>query len=298
MGHENPGGVIPALIIPFREDGSIDYGLLEKQAAYLLSAGVHGMFINGSTAEGAYLTIEEKTQVLQRVKETLGGRIPLLAACINPSTAGTIGEFRTLEHLEPEYVVAVTPYYYRVTQEDVVDHFRILARHAPRPLVIYNIPQRTQNKIELSSIRMLSKEPNICGIKDSSGDFVSFACGVLGGDTGEFSWIQGDDRIELPSLLIGARGVVTGLGNVCIEPYVALYEAVRRGNAAEARNHQRRIHHLLNIIDAAKGKAIPAIKAACSLLGRSTKWMKNSHMTLTEAEIEAVRTALVSLDLV
>ena len=100
MGHENPGGVIPALIIPFREDGSIDYSLLEKQAAYLLSAGVHGMFINGSTAEGAYLTIEEKTQVLQRVKETLGGRIPLLAACINPSTAGTIGEFRTLEHLE------------------------------------------------------------------------------------------------------------------------------------------------------------------------------------------------------
>ena len=89
-----------------------------------------------------------------------------------------------------------------------------------------------------------------------------------------FPFIQGEDYLDGPSLNLGARGVVTGLGNVWVEPYVAMYRAARDGDARGVNGCQGQINRLYGITRAAGGRGIAAIKAAVSLLGRSSKWLR------------------------
>ena len=89
-------GVIPAIVTPMNEDGSVNYGLLEKQADYLMNAGVNGLFVCGGTGEGAYLTTEEKRQVYKTIRATVGKRLFLCLAAINSNTPATVREMAAL----------------------------------------------------------------------------------------------------------------------------------------------------------------------------------------------------------
>jgi 4-hydroxy-tetrahydrodipicolinate synthase len=162
---------------------------------------------------------------------------------------------------------------------------------------MYNIPQCTHNRIELETVVNLASENNIQGIKDSSGDFKSFSRGLESPVPENFSWIQGEDLLDGPSLLLGASGLVTGLGNVWIEPYIEMYKESQLGNELIVRENQKRVNKLYDIIRVSKGKAIPAIKLAVSLLGRSEKWTKLPGYELDDDEISAVEAVLAGLGL-
>jgi len=290
-------GVIPALILPVNEEGKINFKLLEKQTTYLISEGINGIFINGTTGEGAWLSTEEKVQIFKLVKEISEGKIFLCAACLQPSTELVIKEIEAFEKLEPDYIVAVTPYYYSVSQNVIIEHFKKIAQYSSIPLIIYNIPQCTHNKIELSTVLKLAQEENIAGVKDSSGDFISFTRGVYTSVPESFSWIQGEDYLDGPAFNCGANGIVTGLGNVFIEPYIQMYKEAKKGNATKVNEMQKKINELYEIIQISGGKVIPAIKAGVALLGRSAKWMKLSSLSLDDEEIRKVEKILINLSL-
>ena len=290
-------GVIPALILPVNEKGKIDFKLLEKQATYLISAGVNGLFINGTTGEGAWLTTDEKVEAFKVAKEMSEGKVFLCAACIQPSTEIVINEIKAFEKLEPDYIVAVTPYYYSVSQNVIIEHFKKIAQYSSVPLIIYNIPQCTHNKIELSTVLKLAQEENIAGVKDSSGDFISFTRGACTLVPESFSWIQGEDYLDGPAFNCGANGIVTGLGNVWIEPYIKMFQAAKARNNSRVNEIQKEINNLYELIQVTGGKVIPAIKAAVTLLGRSTKWMKMLSLTLGDEDIEKVKRVIIKLGL-
>ncbi|MEA3453369.1 MAG: dihydrodipicolinate synthase family protein [Candidatus Caldatribacteriota bacterium] len=297
-GKKKLEGVIPALVLPVNKEGKINFILLEKQVAYLILAGVNGLFINGTTGEGAWLTTDEKEEVFKVVKEISEGKVFLCAACIQPFTEMVINEIKAFEKLEPDYIVAVTPYYYSVSQNVIIEHFKKIAQYSSIPLIIYNIPQCTHNKIELSTVLRLTQEENIAGVKDSSGDFVSFTRGVYTSVPESFSWIQGEDYLDGPAFNCGANGIVTGLGNVFIEPYIQMYEEAKKGNATKVNDIQIKINELYEIIQVSGGKVIPAIKTGVALLGRSTNWMKISSQTLSKQEVEKVKIVLRNLNLI
>jgi len=297
-GKKKLEGVIPALILPVNENGKINFILLEKQVAYLILAGVNGLFINGTTGEGAWLTTNEKVEAFKVVKEISEGKVFLCAACIQPSTEIVINEIKAFEKLEPDYIVAVTPYYYSISQNVIIEHFKKIAQYSSIPLIVYNIPQCTHNKIELSTILKLAQEENITGVKDSSGDFISFTRGVYTSVPKSFSWIQGEDYLDGPAFNCGANGIVTGLGNVWIEPYIKMYQAAKARNNSRVNEIQKEINNLYELIQVTGGKVIPAIKAAVTLLGRSNKWMKISSQTLNEQEVEKVKRVLRNLNLI
>jgi len=290
-------GVIPALILPFEENGKINFNFLEKQVNYLSSAGVDGVFINGTTGEGAWLTMEEKVQIFKSVKEVNKGKVFLCAACLQPNTELVISEIKIYEKYEPDYIVAVTPYYYSVSQDIIIEHFKKIADFSSVPLILYNIPQCTHNKIELSTILKLAKEENIAGVKDSSGDFISFTRGMYAPVPESFSWIQGEDYLDGPSFNCGADGIVTGLGNLFIDPYVRMYGQAKKGNYQKVNEMQKKINKLYEIIQVTGGKVIPAIKVGAALLGRSSKWMKIISMSLDDEEIRKVEKILINLGL-
>ena len=288
-------GVIPAIISPMTGQGKIDFALLEKQASYLSGAGVHGFFIGGTTAEGAYLSTEEKREIFKVVRRVTEGRQFLCAAYIEPSTDDVLEQMHALEVTEPDYVVAVAPYYLAMRQEDILQHFRRVAAAAPAPLILYNIPGNTHNPIALETVLRLAQEKNIIGIKDSTGNFIDFSRGVLGRKPEGFIWIQGEDYLDGPSLMVGCDGVVTGLGNARIEPYLRIYQAAREEDWQTVRACQARINVLYGIIRIC-GNSIAAAKAAAELAGRGSRWMRQRSQSLTDEQIEQVAVILCEFD--
>jgi 4-hydroxy-tetrahydrodipicolinate synthase len=204
-------------------------------------------------------------------------------------------EMKIYEKYEPDYLVAVTPYYYAVSQEVIIEHFKTIAHTSPIPLILYNIPQCTQNKVMLDTILELAMEENIAGVKDSSGDFISFSRGIYSCPVEGFSWIQGEDYLDGPSFTTGADGVVTGLGNVDIKPYIQMYRENKKGNDRNVNKMQQKINQLYEIIHTTGGKVIPSIKAGASLFKRSTKWMKIPDLTLSNENFEKVKELISEL---
>lgn len=290
-------GVIPALLNPVNDSGKTDHALLEKQVEYLVSGGIAGIFVNGSTAESPYMSTQDKVEVFNTVKRSVAGRAVLCAACIQPSTEQTLEELKVLEKLGPDYVVAVTPYYFKVQQKAIVEHYRAIAKASSVPVLAYDIPSCTHNKIEFSTMLELAAVDNIRGLKDSSGDFVTFSRAVLASKRPDFAWIDGEDYLDAAAFNVGAAGIVTGTGNVWIEPYVEMFKAAKRGDFKAVNEQQKRINALQEVYQVVGGRVIPGIKAAVSLLGRSTPWMRQRSMSLNQAEIEKVRGVLEGLGL-
>jgi 4-hydroxy-tetrahydrodipicolinate synthase len=288
-------GVIPAIITPMDERGKPDHLLLEKQAAYLSDSGVHGFFIGGTTAEGAYLTTGEKREIFRVVRDTCAGRQFLCAACIRPSTPEVLAEMEALADLEPDFVVVVTPFYLAMRSEDIAAHFRAVAAEAPAPLILYNIPGNTHNTIELETVLELAEEEKIVGIKDSSGNFIEFSRGLLGARPPGFAWIQGEDYLDAPSLMLGCDGIVTGLGNARIEPYVRMYAAARRADWQAVRECQQRINLLYGIIRLC-GNPIAAAKAASELAGRGSRRLRQASMSLPDEQASRIAEILEEFD--
>lgn len=281
-------GVIPALAVSQTDAGGIDHALVDRQLAYLAAAGIHGLFVNGTTGEGAILTTAEKLEILELAQKGTNAGVAVCAVSIQPSTDMALAELQQFQTLEPDFVAVTTPYYYGVSQAAIVTHFESIADASPVPLILYNIPQNTHNAMQLDTIARLAKHPNIVGIKDSSGDFETFNQAVYTiGDEG-FACIQGDDMLAAASLAAGAAGVVTGLGNVRVEPYLELYCAACAGDRAGMQSAQLAIYETARIIAAANGNIIPAIKAAMEHLGRGSRAGRLAGMDLSAEEFERV----------
>ena len=290
-------GLIPALITPMDEQGSIDFPALEAQTGYLSAAGVNGFFVGGTTAEGAYLSTKELRLSFETVRSVSAGRQFLCLASLRPSTRMVIEEIEALADLEPDYLVIVAPYYLAAGQHNILQHFHDILAVSPWPVIVYNIPSTTHNPIELETVLALAGEEKVAGTKDSSGNFINFSRGVLRYRDPKFSWIQGEDYLHGPSLSIGARGIVSGLCNVHVAPYVEMIQAARERRWDRVNELQTRINRLYEVIRTCGGRTIPAIKAAVHLLGHCGPWMRQSSMTPTAEDLSRVRAVLEDLQL-
>ena len=295
MDYAEIKGVMPAIITPMNEDGELDVQQLEKHAAYLSDAGVDGFVIGGTSAEGAYLSTLEKKRIHEVVRDVSRESRLIYSAYSRPSTADVLEEMKALAATKPDYVVAVTPYYHAMRQDDIIEHYRNIAANAPVPLLLYNIPSMTHNPIALETVLELADDDRIAGMKDSSGDFVSFSRGALDLTNEKFSWIQGSDYLDGPSYMVGCSGVVTGLGNARIEPYIDMHQAARHGDWEKVRTCQRRINDLGEIVRLC-GNSIAAIKAATEIAGRGTRWLRQKSQTVTREHYARIEQILDELE--
>lgn len=280
-------GIIPAIVTPLKPNGDVDEVLLRMQAEYLISGGVNGLFVCGGTGEGAYLSTAEKKRVFEVVKEVAAGRVFLCLAVINSNTRATLTELEALAFCEPDYFVSTPPYYHAMTQQDIIAHYKAVTAAATAPLIIYNIPSTTYHMITLDTVYELEKLPNVAGIKDSSGNFIQFSRGLLGPRSDDFAWIQGEDYLCAPAMLCGGDGVVTGLSNARVEPFVEMYRAYEHGDFDKVKECQQHINVLYKIIHRF-GNGIASIKAATELAGRGSRYMRQSSMNLSDEQVAVI----------
>jgi len=285
-------GIIPAIVTPMSKNGTIQQDTLAKQVSYLVSAGVDGLFVNGTSGEGAYLTTEEKIEAVRTARSAGGSSVSICAASLQSNTSSVLNEFERMESESVDFFVAIAPYYYSMSDEAVRHHFLTIADAVSKPLIVYNIPGCTHNFISMENIRVFEQHENIAGVKDSTGDFSYFSRCLLGRQVPDFSWIQGEDFLDAQSLCIGAEGVVSGLANVFAEPYVEMYQSSLHNDTEKMLASQRTINSLYEQFISSGYENIPFIKAACEILGRGSRWMRQGGLSLSKEEFRKVESIL------
>ena len=232
-------GVVVPLVTPWGKHG-IDKAACEALVKFLAGAGVKGLFVAGTTGEGPLLSNRERKDVLDAVRSASGTDITVLFGVGAPSTAESLELCDMAAEGGADGVVAMPPYFYGVSQEEIVGHLEAIAAHSKVPVVLYDIPQRTGNRMSLDTIGQLMKHESIVCIKDSSGDMVHFQR-MLAVVRPDVTVLMGDDALIFPAVAAGGHGAVSGLANVIPEAIVSLYDRSSRGDLVGARLLQQRI---------------------------------------------------------
>ena len=252
LHRQTRGGVLPAMATPLLADGeTVNVDEVGPMADFLLSKGVKGLFVAGTTGEGILLPDGERRRLFAAAMEAVGGRAPVLLhiganrLAEAQSLALAAGEFA------PAGVVAVTPYFYGVPDAAALVFFQRLAAVNPTlPFFVYDIPHMAVNGISPALLRDLqSTIPNFAGVKCSNGDARAIAA-LLRAARAEQCFFVGNERLATGTLSMGATGMVSGLATAIPEPFVALTAAVAAGDLAAARAQQVVIDALLDQIPA------------------------------------------------
>jgi 4-hydroxy-tetrahydrodipicolinate synthase len=230
-------GFTVAMVTPFRE-GRVDWDAADRLLDHLLRGGVDGVVPAGSTGEGATITLEERRQLFRLTRRRCGTKAFVLAGTGTNDTASTIALTQAAKDDGADGALVVTPYYNKPTPAGLMAHFRRVAEEGGLPLCLYNVPGRTGVSLTPETARRLSEIPGIVALKEASAslDQVSEICRNT-----TLTVLSGDDTLTLPMLAVGARGVISVVGNVVPAPMNTMIRAFEKGDTAEA----RRLHQAL-----------------------------------------------------
>lgn len=261
------GGVIPPLCTPLTAQRELDTASLERLCAFLLEAGVDGLFVNGSTGELAYHTDEVRLAALRVVRSVAAGSVPVLAGAVDMTTNRVIEQARAARAAGADAVVATVPFYSPTHPGEMADHFRAVREAVDLPLWAYDIPSNVQRKLPPQVVAELAAEGVLAGLKDSSGDLeglrtlleLTEANGARGGG---FTVLTGSETMADTALALGADGIVPGLGNVDPHGFLALHRAARHGDLKEAAAEQERLRRLFGLTKVGDPDRIGAYSSA------------------------------------
>lgn len=289
---EQFAGLSVAMTTPFR-DGQVDYQALKAQVEFQVQAGTTCLVPVGTTGESPTLSHPEHERVIAEVIQTAAGRIKVMPGTGSNSTEEALRLTRFAAKEGADAALVVGPYYNKPTQEGFYQHFKTLADSVELPICIYNIPGRTGKNIEPDTIIRLAALPNIAMVKEATGS-MDQASQVM--NATDLTVLSGDDSLTLPLLSIGARGVISVVGNIVPKDMIALIQAFDAGNLAEALCWHRRLFPLCRDMLGLSTNPIP-IKAAMKLLGRDTGDLRLPMTPLSPAEEAKLQKTLASYGL-
>lgn len=255
-------GLGVALATPFTPDGQVDTPALVRLVRHVAGGGADFVVALGSTGEAATLDERERDHVVATVREH-AGRMLVVVGCGSSSTHQAMAWVRRARALGAHGTLVVVPPYVKPSQEGLLAHFRAVAAAAPElPLVLYNVPGRAAANLLPATVHALWSVPNIVALKESSGDLQQIGRVAKDLPPGR-TLLAGDDALALPSIGVGAEGLISVAGNVVPGPMSELIAAARAGALAKA----RRLHaRLLPLFDALFVESNPVpVKAALAL---------------------------------
>lgn len=242
-------GIIPPIVTPFEENGRVDLGGFEEVCHHLVSHGVDGLFVLGSTGEAAYLTDSERNDLIRRTVQLSKG-LPVFAGCIDLTARRCVERAQAAQEAGADAVVITAPIYARNSVAEIEQHFRLVASSVDIPVIAYDIPVRVHIKLQPESLVKLASDGVIRGVKDSSGDDVSFRRLIsLNRKNGSpLRVFTGHEVCVDGAMLLGIDGVVPGLANVDPAAYVKLWRLGREHQWDDAVREQQRLADLFEIV--------------------------------------------------
>ena len=299
MEHKLPRplrGVITAMVTPLDQDLNLDQEGLERLVEHLIAGGVHGIFLLGTTGEAPNLPYDVRFAVTEQTCKLARNRVPVIVGITDTSHKDAIRMAAKSYESGALAVVAAPPYYFQVSQADLLNYFKRLALESPLPLFLYNAPLNTQHWIEVETVIQLAAESNIAGLKDSGlsmGYFHAVREGVR--DRPDFSLLVGPDNLLAEAVLLGAHGGMAGGSNVWPRLFVALYEAAASGDMSRVVALQQ---HAMQFDIAVYRSANPlrGLKCALSVLGICSTDMTPPLQSYSQKERDQVEKYLQTVD--
>jgi 4-hydroxy-tetrahydrodipicolinate synthase len=253
-----------AMVTPFRKDLSLDEDTLRKLIRRQIAAGINFLCPCGTTGESPTLTHEEHLRVVAITIEEAKGKVPILAGAGGYNTREVIELAREIERLGADGILSVTPYYNKPTQEGLYHHYLAIASAISLPMILYNVPPRTNVNIDPATVRRLSEIENIIGVKEASGNIAQITQ-VIQQTAEEFIVLSGDDSLTLPVVAMGGRGIISVASNEIPAEMTRLAQLCLSGDFAGARALQRKYTPLLDV-NFIETNPVP-VKAAMAELG-------------------------------
>lgn len=267
-------GVVPPVVTPDTPDHQLDVVSFERSINRLIEAGVDGLFFLGSSGEVVFATDERRDQIVREAVRIVDHRVPVLVGIIDTETERVLEHGRRALALGADALVATAPFYALGGPADVEEHFRILHQELDAPLFAYDIPVCVHTKLPWKMLARLGAEGVLAGVKDSSGDDVSFRYLVQENEKNghPLTLLTGHEIVVDGALLSGADGSVPGLANVEPDGYVRMWKAAQEGNWAEVKREQDRLNEISHIFDVTTGvqgygAGVGAFKCALNLMG-------------------------------
>ena len=233
-------GIFTPNMVPLDGQGNVNEPELRRYIDWLIANGVHGLYPNGSTGEFTRFTPDERRRIVAIIADQTAGRVPILAGAAEANVRETLAACEYYHGLGVRAVAIVSPYYYKLSPDNVYAYFKEIALHTPVDITLYNIPMFA-SPIDVPTIQRLSEEcERIVGIKDSSGDVAQMIRMIeaVRPNRPDFSFLTGWDVVLMPMLLIGCDGGTNASSGVVPEITRKLYDLTVAGRLDEARRLQ------------------------------------------------------------
>lgn len=222
-----------ALVTPFKEDLSVDFNALVKLVNFNIENGTNYLVINGTTAESATISKEEKLQIIDLIVATNAGRVPLVLGIGGNNTLEVVKDIKTTDLSNIDGILSVVPYYSKPTQEGFYQHFKTLAAATEKPIILYNVPGRTAKNMDArTTIRLANDFTNIVGVKEAGNNMQQYL-ELLKNKPADFLVISGDDDLALGITLAGGAGVISVIGQAYPKEFSTLINCGLNGENKE-----------------------------------------------------------------
>ena len=259
-------GCFPPIPTPFDSRGKVDHDHLALNMKKWQRTPLAGFVVTGSNGEAVFLREEEKLETWKTVRSAVKKDRLFIAGTGCESTTETLELTEKAARCGADAALVVTPHYYKgkMDHRALVAHYATIANHSPIPIILYNIPFSTGIDLTAETIIDLAQNPNVIGIKDSSGNVVKI--GQVTGAMGDrFQVLAGSGGFLLPALVMGAVGGVMALACVAAHLLAELVASFEKGNLEKAREIQIQLIPVNTAVTARFG--IPGLKAALELIG-------------------------------
>lgn len=266
-----------ALVTPFSE-GQVDYQRLAGLLDWQVSSGIDSIISCGTTGEASTLNDDEHINTVKFTVETVKKKVPVIAGAGSNDTAHAIYMAQALENVGADGLLVVTPYYNKCTQKGLIKHYEKIADSVSVPVILYSVASRTGVNISPFSVKELSQHPNICGIKEASGD-MSQVVEIARYVSDDFALYSGNDDMIVPLLSIGGIGAISTVANIIPTETSQMIHKYLQGHTTAAKKMQLAMKPLIDAMFI-EVNPIP-VKAALSMMD---KIKPEYRMPLCEAE--------------
>ncbi|GHA14229.1 dihydrodipicolinate synthase family protein [Oceanisphaera arctica] len=257
-------GVMVPVVTPFAQDGHIDYPALAALLAHQLEAGVSGIVACGTTGEYYALSQTERRELMAFIAKEVGDKALLIAGVNDTHSAGSIVKALEAKELGYQALMLAPPIYCLPEQDEIIAHYQTVSREADMPIIMYNFPARSGVEIGIEVIKVLARDPNIVGIKESSGDFTR-AVTLLNLGLEDFEVVCGSDDQAADYLFWGARSWIGGGANYLAGDHVNMIEAAKADDWQQVRSIMARILPVLQNMES--GGYNQKAKLGCGHIG-------------------------------
>ncbi|WP_439129076.1 4-hydroxy-tetrahydrodipicolinate synthase [Polaribacter sp.] len=254
-----------ALITPFNEDLSVDFNALEKLVNYNIENGTNYLVINGTTAESATISKQERQEIINAIVKINANRIPLVLGIGGNNTLAVVEDIKSTDLSNIDGILSVAPYYSKPTQEGFYQHFKSIAQATEKPIILYNVPGRTAKNMDAATTIRLAKDfKNVVGVKEAGNNTQQYL-ELLRDKPADFLVISGDDDLALGITLAGGSGVISVIGQAYPKAFSSMINCGLEGKNKEGYATHFKMMEIIDLIFAENNPA--GIKTVLQELG-------------------------------